>query len=79
MYSIYKKEISGYFNSFIGYLAIGLFLLINGLLIWVFPDSSILDSGYAMLHHKHVTGADTGADLDFLKGCRGAPVGRDSH
>ena len=23
--------------------------------------------------------ADTGADLDFLKGCRGAPVGRDSH
>lgn len=49
MYSIYKKEISGYFNSFIGYLAIGLFLLINGLLIWVFPDSSILDSGYAML------------------------------
>ncbi|WP_186391287.1 MULTISPECIES: L-arabinonate dehydratase [unclassified Pannonibacter] len=37
------------------------------------------DSGYAMLHHKHVTGADTGADLDFLKGCRGAPVGRDSH
>jgi dihydroxy-acid dehydratase len=26
-----------------------------------------------------VEGADTGADLDFLKGCRGAPVGKDSH
>ncbi|OYX43883.1 MAG: dihydroxy-acid dehydratase [Rhodobacterales bacterium 32-67-9] len=36
-------------------------------------------SGYAWLHHAHVEGADTGADLDFLKGCRGAPVGRDSH
>ena len=36
-------------------------------------------SGYAWLHHTHVEGADTGADLDFLKGCRGAPVGRDSH
>ena len=37
------------------------------------------ESGYAWLHQKHVQGADTGADLDFLKGCRGAPVGRDSH
>ncbi len=36
-------------------------------------------SGYAWLHQTHVMGADTGADLDFLKGCRGAPVGRDSH
>ena len=36
-------------------------------------------SGYAWLHHAHVEGADTGADLDFLKGCRGAPVGKDSH
>ena len=36
-------------------------------------------SGYARLFHDHVGGADTGADFDFLKGCRGAPVGRDSH
>ena len=36
-------------------------------------------SGYAWLHQQHVQGADTGADLDFLRGCRGAPVGRDSH
>jgi len=36
-------------------------------------------SGYAWLHQSHVEGADTGADLDFLKGCRGAPVGRESH
>ncbi len=37
------------------------------------------DSGYAMLHHQHVMGADKGADLDFLRGNRGAPVGKDSH
>lgn len=49
MLSIYKKEIAGYFNSLIGYLAIGIFLLITGLLIWVFPDTSILDAGYASL------------------------------
>lgn len=36
-------------------------------------------SGYAWLHQEHVEGADTGADLDFLRGCRGAPVGKDSH
>ena len=36
-------------------------------------------SGYAWLHQTHVQGADTGADLDFLIGCRGSPVGKDSH
>lgn len=39
----------------------------------------IPEGGYARLHHLHVSGADTGADLDFLRGCRGAPVGKDSH
>ena len=36
-------------------------------------------SGYAWLHQNHVMGADTGADFDFLQGCRGNAVGRDSH
>ncbi|MBK4216722.1 dihydroxy-acid dehydratase [Paracoccus caeni] len=36
-------------------------------------------SGYAWLHQAHVMGADTGADLDFLRGCRGNAVGKDSH
>lgn len=35
--------------------------------------------GYAMLFHEHVMGADTGADFDFLKGCRGKAVPKDSH
>lgn len=37
------------------------------------------ESGYAKLFQDSVEGADTGADFNFLKGCRGAPVGRDSH
>lgn len=43
------------------------------------PQLIASDSGYAWLHQQHVQGADTGADLDFLVGCRGAPVGKDSH
>jgi L-arabonate dehydrase len=35
--------------------------------------------GWAQLYHDHVQGADTGADMDFLIGCRGNAVGRDSH
>ena len=35
--------------------------------------------GYAQLYHDHVQGADTGADLDFLVGCRGNAVGREAH
>ncbi|ANH04949.1 MULTISPECIES: L-arabinonate dehydratase [Shinella] len=43
------------------------------------PNHDLPASGYAWLHQQHVQGADTGADLDFLKGCRGNAVGKDSH
>ncbi|EPX83233.1 Dihydroxyacid dehydratase/phosphogluconate dehydratase [Rubellimicrobium thermophilum DSM 16684] len=43
------------------------------------PTVPVPEGGYARLFHLHVEGADKGADLDFLKGCRGAPVGRESH
>jgi dihydroxy-acid dehydratase len=43
------------------------------------PQVPVPDGGYAWLHHAHVQGADTGADLDFLNGCRGNPVGKESH
>ncbi|WP_270088302.1 gliding motility-associated ABC transporter substrate-binding protein GldG [Sphingobacterium sp. SYP-B4668] len=49
MLSIYKKEVSSYFSSFIGYLVIALFLTLTGLLFWVFPETSILENGYASL------------------------------
>jgi L-arabonate dehydrase len=35
--------------------------------------------GYAKLYHDHVQGADKGADMDFLVGCRGNAVARESH
>ncbi len=43
------------------------------------PCHTVPDSGYEWMHQHHVEGADTGADLDFMKGCRGARVGRHSH
>ncbi|WP_417680303.1 L-arabinonate dehydratase [Roseibium sp.] len=52
--------------------------LVERLAAWV-PPADQAPSGYAWLHQAHVQGADTGADLDFLNGCRGAPVGKDSH
>jgi dihydroxy-acid dehydratase len=36
-------------------------------------------SGYAQLFHDRVMGADTGADFDFLVGCRGNAVGKEAH
>ncbi|MBC7398713.1 MAG: gliding motility-associated ABC transporter substrate-binding protein GldG [Mucilaginibacter sp.] len=49
MYSILKKEITAYLSSLVAYVTIGVFLLVLGLFLWVFPDSSILDYGYAAL------------------------------
>lgn len=41
--------------------------------------TSNIRGGYAELYVNHVMQADTGADFDFLVGCRGATVKRDSH
>ena len=50
MLAILKKEISSFFASPIGYLVIALFLLMNGLFLWVFKgDFNILDYGFADL------------------------------
>ena len=43
------------------------------------PPSPPMTGGYQKLYFDHVLQADRGADLDFLVGCRGAEVGRDSH
>lgn len=48
MYTLFKKEISGFFSSLIGYVVIIVFLLANSLFMWVFPgEFNVLDSGYA--------------------------------
>ena len=43
------KEWRQFFSSLTGYIAIILFLLLMGLFLFVFPDTSILDFGYATL------------------------------
>ncbi len=50
MKSIALREIKSFFGSPIGYLVIGLFLLLNGLFLWVFDgEYNILQSGFADL------------------------------
>jgi L-arabonate dehydrase len=45
---------------------------------WVVPKPAF-KSGYQALYVKHVMQADKGADFDFLLGCRGHGVPRESH
>ncbi len=43
------------------------------------PPAPVAIGGYQRLYIEHVLQADRGADLDFLVGCRGADVPRESH
>ena len=43
------------------------------------PVAAVPDGGWVRLYLDHVLQADKGADLDFLVGCRGAAVPRESH
>ena len=52
MFTLLKKEIRSFLSSLIGYIAIGVFLLLLSLFMWVLGSSSnnnsnVLDSGYA--------------------------------
>ena len=49
MLSVYWKEISSFFSSLIGYIVIAVFLVMTGLFMWVFQDTSILNYNYASL------------------------------
>jgi len=50
MLAILKKEFNTFFASPIGYLVIAVFLLINGLFLWVFKgDFNILNAGFSDL------------------------------
>ena len=48
MLTITKKELRQFFSSLTGYIAIIVFLLVNGLMLFVF-EGNILDFGYATL------------------------------
>ena len=47
LFQIFRKEVNSYLNSLIAYIAIAVFLTGVGLLMWVFPESSVLSYGYA--------------------------------
>ncbi|RYF20865.1 MAG: gliding motility-associated ABC transporter permease subunit GldF [Flavobacteriales bacterium] len=47
MYAVFKRELFSFLNSLMAYITIGVFLLACALLLWFFPDTSILDYGYA--------------------------------
>lgn len=50
MKSIVLREIKSFFGSPIGYLVIAIFLILNGLFLWVFEgDYNILNTGFADL------------------------------
>jgi ABC-2 type transport system permease protein len=50
MLAILKKEINAFFASPIGYLVIAIFLVLNGLFLWLFKgEFNILDYGFADL------------------------------
>ena len=49
MWAVCKKELRQSFSNLTGYIAIIVFLLLNGLLLFVFPDTDILAYGYASL------------------------------
>lgn len=49
MRSVFKKELVSFLGSLSGYVALILFLATSGLVLWVLPDSNILDYGYASM------------------------------
>jgi ABC-2 type transport system permease protein len=49
MIAIFRKEINIFFSSLIAYIVIGVFLVANGLFIWLLPDTNVFDFGFATL------------------------------
>ena len=47
MIQVFAKEVNSFLNSLIAYMVMGVFLTSMGLLMWVFPETSVLDYGYA--------------------------------
>jgi ABC-2 type transport system permease protein len=47
MFAIFKKELNSFLNSLLGYIVLAVFLTAIGLIFWVFPDTNVLDYGFA--------------------------------
>jgi ABC-2 type transport system permease protein len=49
MFAVVRKELRQYFSGLLGYMTISVFLLLTGLVLFVLPESGILDLGYASM------------------------------
>jgi ABC-2 type transport system permease protein len=49
MRSIFIKEINSFFSSIVGYVALLVFLIACSLFLWIIPEYSILEYGYASM------------------------------
>jgi len=49
MLAIFRKEINSFFSSPVAYIIMAVFLTAIGMMLWVFPDTSLLNEGYADL------------------------------
>lgn len=49
MFAIFQKEISQFFSSLTGYIVIGVFLVLAGIVMWAMPNQSVIDYGFASL------------------------------
>lgn len=47
MFNIYLKELNSFLSSLIAYIVISVFLVAMGLLVWLFPETNVLDYGYS--------------------------------
>ncbi|MEL7001145.1 MAG: gliding motility-associated ABC transporter permease subunit GldF [Bacteroidota bacterium] len=56
MIQVLVKELNTFLNSLIAYIVICVFLVGIGLLTWVFPDTSVLEYGYADMETLFVMG-----------------------
>ena len=51
MWSIFRRELQSFFYTPLGYTLWGTFLMINGLLLWIFPSNfNILEAGFGDLN-----------------------------
>jgi ABC-2 type transport system permease protein len=50
MFTLYLKEVKGFFSSLMGYIVVAVFIIASSLFMWVFPgELNILDAGFSSL------------------------------
>src|SRR5690606_5049462 len=54
MGQLFLKEVNTFFNQLTGYLLLTAFLVALGLVVWVFPETSVLEYGFADLEDLFV-------------------------